>query len=130
MSTAQCSGSRAAPIQSCAARRDIGKTRVAPHIFESAGEAELYARDSRKRRRSKLLDCLVRKGEQLRRHGESQGLCSAQIDDELECGSLYDRQIARLLAFENAATVDTHLLIGAREARAVAHQSASDGEFA
>src|SRR5262245_39987052 len=50
-----------------------------------------------------------------------------QIDDEIELGRLYHRQIGRLLAFQDAAGIDTNLAIGFGDAGPVAHQAAGFG---
>ena len=46
-----------------------------------------------------LLDHLIGAGEQRLRYGEAEILCGLQIDDQLDCGGLLDRQVGRLLAF-------------------------------
>src|SRR5215217_7166947 len=53
-----------------------------------------------------------------------------EAHDQLELGRLYDRQVARLGALENSASVDTRLAIGIRQAGAVADQAASSNVFA
>ena len=42
----------------------------------------------------------------------------------------WDRQLARLYAFENARGVDAHLAVGVAEGAAIAHQAAGGDEFA
>src|SRR5262245_20225386 len=50
-----------------------------------------------------------------------------QIDDEIELGRLYHRQIGGLLAFQDATGIDTNLAIGFGDAGPVAHQAAGFG---
>ena len=54
-----------------------------------------------------LLDHLVGAADQRQRNGEAERLGSLQVDDQLDFGGLLDRQIGRLLAFENLAGVAT-----------------------
>src|SRR4029079_13059421 len=86
----------------------LEKRGVAPHIFESAAEAESDLQAFEKTAAEELLDCLVRKRERLRRAGEAQRFPGANVDDELERRSLNDGQIARCVALENTATVHSY----------------------
>ena len=54
-----------------------------------------------------LLDHLVGAADQRQRNGEAERLGSLQVDDQLDFGGLLDRQIGRLLAFENLTGVAT-----------------------
>ena len=51
------------------------------------------------------LDHLVGAREQRRRHLEAEAFGRSEIDDQLELGRRLDRQVARLLAFEDAIDV-------------------------
>jgi hypothetical protein len=48
-----------------------------------------------------LLDHRVGKGEQLVRHVEAEHSGGLKVDDQLEFSRLRDRQVGRLVAFEN-----------------------------
>ena len=61
-----------------------------------------------------LFDHLVSGREQLVRHGEADGPGSLGVDDQLELGRLYDRQVRRLRALEDAAGIDADLTIRIR----------------
>ena len=69
-------------------------------------------------------DHLVGGSEQARRNGEAKSLGGVEIDNQLELGELHDRQIGRLLAFEDAPRIDALLAIAFHEVCAVADQSA------
>jgi hypothetical protein len=58
------------------------------------------------------------------RDGQAERLGGLEIDDELECGRLLDREVGGLLALEDLAGVDADLAIGAGEAWTVADQTA------
>ena len=62
--------------------------------------------------------------------GSARHLYGPEVDDQLEFRRLQDRQIGRLGALENPASVDAALPIRIRNARAVADQTATDGKFA
>src|SRR6516165_5495974 len=83
-----------------------------------------------KRTSAQLFDHLVGASEQLGRNGETQCLRSFQVDDQLELGRLYHRQIGGLFAFENAADINAGLAPCICEAAAIAHQAAGLGIFA
>ena len=53
-----------------------------------------------------LFDHLVGARRQAGWHLQAEGLRGLEIDDQLELGRLLNRQITRLLAFENARGVD------------------------
>src|SRR5439155_22251452 len=64
-----------------------------------------------------LLDHLVGGGEQAGWNFEAECLCGLKIDDELELGWLYHRQVSRLGTVEYFSGVNSHLAIRLREAR-------------
>ena len=76
-----------------------------------------------------LLDHLVGNGEQRWRHGEAQHPGGLVIDDKLELGRLQDRQVRRLLAFEDAAGIDADLTPPIRNAGAITNQPADFGKL-
>src|SRR6266852_3880581 len=77
-----------------------------------------------------LFDHLVGEREDLWRNFEPQSPRGLEVDDELELGDLLDGQIDGLLALENPAGVDACLAVRLRNAAAIAHQAAGDGEVA
>jgi len=78
-------------------------------------------------RSAPLFDHLVGAGEQHGRHVEPERAGGRQIDDEIELGRLYHRQIGGLLAFQDASGIDTNLAIGFGDAGPVADQAAGFG---
>src|SRR5436305_2090264 len=68
-----------------------------------------------------LFDHLVGAGDERRRYVETDRLGCLQVDDELELHRPQDRQVGRLLAFENAAGVNAELALSIDNARPVAH---------
>src|SRR6185436_17876190 len=66
---------------------------------------DLHRLDRTSLRLAHSLDHLVGAGEQRRRHGQPKHPCSLQIERKLVLGRSLDRQIARLLAFEDAIHV-------------------------
>src|SRR5262249_59601196 len=77
--------------------------------------------------RGQSFDHLVGDGEQRRRHGEADRAGGLVIDDELELGRLYDRQIGWLRTLEDAAHIDAGLAKPVRYVRSVSHQPAHFG---
>src|SRR5262249_17248777 len=75
-------------------------------------------------------DHLVGAGEERRRNFEAKRPSGVEVDDQLYLGGLLDRQVGRLLAFENPPSVDAGLTIRVRDPAPVAHQAAGRGEFA
>src|ERR1700738_5060984 len=62
-------------------------------------------------------------------NGEAERLRGLEVDYQLECRRLLDRQIGRIGARENAADIGPGLANGSREARSVADQPAGLCEF-
>src|SRR5580704_9520643 len=77
---------------------------------------------------NKLLDHLVGSGQQRLGDGEAKGFSGLEVDDELEPPRPRHRQIAGLLAAENAAGIVAELPILLRDVGPVAHQSAGFGK--
>src|SRR5262249_34829558 len=61
-------------------------------------------------------------------NGEAERLRGPEINYEVKFRGLLDRQVGRLLAFENAASVDAGQAVRIGCARSVAHQTAGSGE--
>src|SRR5205807_7225804 len=80
--------------------------------------------------RARLLDHLVGADEQRLRHGEAERRGVLQIDHELECGRLLDRQIGRLLALEDPSGVNAALAKASGKAGSIADQAACRDELA
>ena len=75
------------------------------------------------------LDHLVGEGEQFVWNLEAKRPGGVEVDDQIEFGRLYDRQVSRLLAFENAAYIDAGLLIHSDNVRPITRQPADLGKF-
>ena len=75
------------------------------------------------------LDHLVGELLQLQRHLEAERLGGLEVDDELEFARLHDREIAGLLAFEDAASIDADEFVYVVDARAVTDQPAHIDKF-
>jgi len=56
-------------------------------------------------------DQLVGAGEQCRWHGQPKHSRGGTVDDQLEFGRLHDRQVLRLGALEDAASIGSNLAI-------------------
>jgi hypothetical protein len=63
------------------------------------------------------------------RDGEAERLGGLEIEDQLECGRLLDRQIGRLGALEDLSGVNADLAVGTGEAHSIADQAAGRGVF-
>src|SRR5262249_40494957 len=70
------------------------------------------------------LDHLVGDGEKPWWEAEAECPGGVEVDHELELARLYDRQVGRLLALENPASIDAGLALGLGKTRSVAHQTA------
>src|SRR6516165_9897197 len=74
-------------------------------------------------------DYFVGERAQLVRNCKPERLGGLEIDDQLELSGLHNWEVGWFLTFENAAGVDTNLLIDFCNACSVAHQTASFGEL-
>src|SRR5450759_1948112 len=77
-----------------------------------------------------LFDYLVDDGEQPGRKSEPERLGGFEVEDQLELGRLYNRQIRRLLTLEDAAGIDAGLVVRIVRTGSVTHQTATHGGFA
>src|SRR5262245_65977530 len=68
-------------------------------------------------------DHLVGKREQRRRNGKAEHSCGLGVEDQFELARPQDWKVSGLSASENTASIDAHLTIGLRQARAVTHRS-------
>src|SRR5262249_23930491 len=75
-------------------------------------------------------DDLVGAREDRWRHGKAELSRGLEIDDQLECRRLLDRQIGRLGALEDLSDINADLEIDSHVARSIADQAAGRGEFA
>src|SRR5262249_17401352 len=82
------------------------------------------------RTRSRSLDHLVGAGDESPRDLEAEHLRGAQVEEQFDFRGLLDRQIGRLIAFENPAGVDAGRTECVRKIGSIAHQAASRCELA
>src|SRR5258706_10903170 len=75
-------------------------------------------------------DHLVGDGEYARRNGDAVRLCCLEVDNQLELGWLYNRQIRGLGATENPPGVEAKLTIGIHAVVPVADQPARESKIA
>src|SRR5262249_15545119 len=73
-------------------------------------------------------DHLVGGNQQLVGHGEAEHPGGLGVDDQLELGRLYDRQVRGFGALEDAAGVEADLTMRIRNVGSVTHQSADFGK--
>jgi hypothetical protein len=71
----------------------------------------------------------LRAGEDRRRQRKAELLRGLQIDDQLECGRLLDRQIRGLFAAENPSGIDASLAEERRQVGAIADQATGGSVF-
>src|ERR1700730_4451501 len=64
------------------------------------------------------------------RDSEPEGHRSLEVYDQLDFRRLHDRQVGRLLAFENPTRVDAGLAIRIGNTASVTHQAAAGGKLA
>src|SRR5262245_7705827 len=62
-------------------------------------------------------------------HRKTERLAGLEVDDQLDFGSLLDRQVGGFLALENAARVEAAQAKHIREVVSVAHEPAGGSEF-
>src|SRR6516165_11207099 len=62
-------------------------------------------------------------------HGNAERLGGLEVDDQLDFRGLHDREVSRLLAFENAPGVDAAQTICVRSIASVAHQTTGGGKL-
>src|SRR5437763_13399951 len=74
-------------------------------------------------------DYLIGEREQLGRNLEAERLRGLEVDDQLEPGRLIDRQVGRLLAFENPRGIHADPAISIHQAVPVAHEATSPGHL-
>src|SRR5438067_8632340 len=76
------------------------------------------------------LNDLVGAGEERLRHGQAELFRGLQVNNQLECRRLLDRQIGWLGATEDLSDVNPKLAIDERDARPIADQASSVDELA
>src|SRR5882757_6102232 len=79
---------------------------------------------------SSLFDHLVGTCEQGGRYFDADRFGRLRVDDELEPGRQLNRHVGRLLALEDAPSVDADLAKLVRKVRSVTHQPAGFGKLA
>jgi hypothetical protein len=71
-----------------------------------------------------LFDHLIGAADKRQRHGDAERLGRLEVDDQLELGSVLDRQVGRLVTLENAAGVDPDLAKRVEIVRSITYQPA------
>ena len=75
--------------------------RTRPHMGRKMGSLIEGAHATSRWPHGRSLNHLVGAGKQPRRHDQAKGIGGFQIDDQFESRCLFDRDIGRVLAFEN-----------------------------
>src|SRR5262249_19601242 len=78
---------------------------------------------------SRLFDHLVRTRLHCRRDVNAKGFGGLEVDVQFDFCAALDRKPARFFAFENSSGIDTGQAVRAREAAAIAHQTAGSNEL-
>jgi hypothetical protein len=107
--------------------RSISNTRrlVAPQHTAASCHEETHA----PQQTASSVDHFVGEREQRVRDSNAERPGGVEVHDQFEFGRLHDRQVGRLLAFEDAANIDAGLAIPVCNVRPIAHQSADLGKF-
>jgi hypothetical protein len=71
-----------------------------------------------------LFDYLVCNRKHARRNCKTECFCGFEVDDQFKFSGCLHRQVSRLVAFEQAPSVDASLMIGLGKTAAVADQTA------
>src|SRR5580704_10305163 len=74
------------------------------------------------------LDYFISLSQQRRRDAEAECVGGLEIDDELECRRLLDRQISGLRALQYLSGINSELMIDRGQAGSIAHQAAGSGQ--
>src|SRR5215813_5274688 len=121
-------------------RTGLDRRSCARAIRDTDGSAAAPAARWRKFRRGSFilnppfrftsLDHLVGAAGQRQRDGDAERPGGLEIDDQLDFRGLHDREVSRLLAFENAPGVDACLPMRLHKTARVTHQAAGDSEVA
>src|SRR5262245_44382168 len=72
-------------------------------------------------------DYLVGAAQQRHRNGEAECLCGLEVDNQFDFRPLYDWQVGRLIALENAAGVNSGLARRICKTSSIAHKTAGCG---
>src|SRR6516225_11730137 len=75
------------------------------------------------------LNNLIGSSQQRFRDGDAERLGGLEVDDEFDFRDLLHGEVGRLVAFQNAPSIDANLVPRMAEAAAIAHQTASQDEL-